>query len=113
MYIRVFEVSDESQSKAAAEHRIKRRFCGMDELEYFTGSREIDPADYTLAFEGHVKADSLEGIYQDFNSYLHLRSGRCMSVSDVVEVVEGTDRTEPGYYFCNRIGFDKIPFGRA
>ena len=36
---------------------------------------------------------------------------RSMSVSDVVEIKDGGDQAEePGFYFCDSVGFKKIGF---
>lgn len=70
----------------------------------------IDSSIYDRTFSGEVDADNLEKIYEIFNlNHPEGFKGRSMSVSDVVEVVSDGE-TEPGFYFCDSIGFRKIDF---
>lgn len=66
---------------------------------------------YTLVFAGEVKATTMESVFTTFN-VRHPRHyyGRSLSVSDVVEVVESTERVEAGFYFCDVYGFKKVEF---
>ena len=85
-------------------------FMGMDEREQFLSSSEIDSSIYDCVFDGEVDCNGLENVFQKFNvDHPDGYRGRSLSVSDVVEIIEAED-VEPGYYFCDSIGFDKVEF---
>jgi hypothetical protein len=80
-------------------------------IGYDKAKDKIDCESYDRVFEGEVPCNNLEDIFEMFNidtpdSYV----GRSMSVSDVVEIVDGTDQVKPGFYFCDNYGFQKIEF---
>lgn len=80
-------------------------------LDHERAKDRMDCRSYDRVFEGEVPCNDLEDIFEMFNidtpdGYV----GRSMSVSDVVEVTEGNDKTEPGFYFCDNYGFKKIEF---
>lgn len=69
------------------------------------------PADiFDRVFRGQVDCETLEDVYSMFNSN-HPKgyTGRSLSVSDVVEVIDGGEE-EPGYYYCDSVGFKRIDF---
>lgn len=69
-----------------------------------------DPTLYDLVYDGEVEAKDLEAVYAKFNlAHPEGYTGRSMSVSDVVQVVESSTVKE-GFYFCDSIGFKDIPF---
>lgn len=88
-------------------------FMSYDALPRFQKTQDIDSSIYDLVFEGTVEAKHLEDVYRIFNTE-HPESyrGRSLSVSDVVEISEGTD-IEAGFYYCDSIGFKKIEFDAA
>lgn len=87
------------------------RFMGLDARKKVVGSADIDASIYTKVFEGDVKAKDLEDVYCIFNlERPDCYVGRSLSVSDVVAVIRGTDEVEPGFYFCDTIGFSKVLF---
>lgn len=62
------------------------------------------------AFE---EAGDLEDVYRIFNTECPWDfKGHSLSVSDVVEVVEGPGMA-PGFYFCDCIGFQRVEFNPA
>ncbi len=66
---------------------------------------------YDKVFSGEVDCNNLEDVYRMFNTD-HPKEyiGRSLSVSDVVEIIDGDDK---GFYFCDNIGFEKIAFDNA
>ena len=103
MKIKIYQIDMERD-----EHRIA--MMGYEETLARLNSDSIDSALYDLVFDGEVEAKDLEAVYAKFNlDHPAGYTGRSMSVSDVVEVVESTTCKE-GYYFCDSIGFKEIPF---
>lgn len=84
-------------------------FQGLDRLERFQGSKQIESEIYDKVFEGDVDCENLEDAYRMFNvDHPKGYKGRSMSVSDVVELVneDGTS----AFYFCDSIGFKEVEF---
>lgn len=72
---------------------------------------KIDAASYERVFDGEIPCTDLEEVYALFNinkpdGYV----GHSMSVSDVVEIVDGTEKVKPGFYFCDTFGFKGVDF---
>ncbi len=85
-------------------------FESLYQLERYSNSAEIKPELYDKVFEGTLDTDDLEDVFQIFNADRpEGYGGRSMSVSDVVEVVK-SDVVNPGFYFCDTIGFKAIQF---
>ena len=83
-------------------------FLEFSQLDKFQGSSEVNSEIYDKVFEGAVETDTLEGVYQMFNCDCpDSFQGRSLSVSDVVEIVDGENA---GFYFCDSIGFQKVEF---
>ena len=94
--------------------RDKNRVCFMsyDKLERLQGNQQIDNDIYTKIFEGEIDCSTLEDVYEMFNlNYPDNYKGRCLSVSDVVEVKSG--EVEKGFYFCDSFGFKPVAFESA
>lgn len=88
-------------------------FLGLDTLERFQHSKEVDPALYDRVYDGKLDCSSLEAIYEKFNiDYPADYKGRALSVSDVVEIRE-SDTLNPGFYFVDSIGFKSISFDKS
>ena len=89
-------------------------FLGLDSLERFQHSKEVDPALYDRTYDGKLDCSSLETIYEKFNiDHPADYKGRCsLSVSDVVEIRE-SDTLNPGFYFVDSIGFKSISFDKS
>lgn len=103
MKIKIYQIDMERD-----EHRIA--MMGYEETLAKLHSDSIDSALYDLVFEGEVEATDLEAVYAKFNlDHPAGYTGRSMSVSDVVQVVESNTAKE-GFYFCDSIGFKEIPF---
>ena len=103
MKIRIYQVDTamEEGAKAAFMH-----------YEYFRKKygAAIPERLYKKVFEGDVTANSLEGVFCAFNqddrpNAFEMRS---MSVSDIVEVIDG-DTTV--FHFCDMFGFKEVLFG--
>ena len=88
-------------------------FLGLDTLERFQHSKEVDPVLYDRVYDGRLDCNSLETIYQKFNvDHPADYKGRSLSVSDVVEIRE-SDTLNPGFYFVDSIGFKSISFDKS
>ena len=88
-------------------------FLGLDTLERFQHSKEIDPVLYDRVYDGKLDCNSLETIYEKFNiNHPADYKGRSLSVSDVVEIRE-SDTLNPGFYFVDSIGFKSISFDKS
>ena len=103
MKIAIYQINSDRDSERIA-------FVGLNSLERRRGSKDICPEIYDKVYEAEVDGTSLEDVYEKFNidkpdDY----KARSLSVSDVVEVIE-SDSVEPGFYFCDSIGFEKIDF---
>ena len=86
------------------------KFLGMDSLKDFRGIQDINSMIYDMVYQGNVEARDLEDVYRMFNTEHPLDfEGHSLSVSDVVEVVDGLE-TAPGFYFCDCIGFQRVEF---
>ena len=84
-------------------------FESLERLERYQGSSEIDSTLYDKVYEGDVACNGLEDVYRMFNmEHPPEYTGRSLSVSDVVEIKSGP--VEPGFYFCDSIGFQKVEF---
>ena len=103
MKIRIYQIDMERD-----EHRIA--MMGYKDTLARMKGEGIDPSIYDLVFDGEVEAKDLEAVYAKFNlDHPAGYTGRSMSVSDVVEVVESST-TKGGFHFCDSIGFREITF---
>lgn len=88
-------------------------FLGLDTLERFQHSKEVDPVLYDRVYDGKLDCNSLETIYEKFNiDHPADYKGRPLSVSDVVEIRE-SGTLNPGFYFVDSIGFKAISFDKS
>lgn len=88
-------------------------FLGLDTLERFQHSKEVDPVLYDRVYDGKLDCNSLETIYEKFNiNHPADYKGRSLFVSDVVEIRE-SDTLNPGFYFVDSIGFKSISFDKS
>ena len=88
-------------------------FLGLDTLERFQHSKEVDPVLYDRVYDGKFDCNSLETIYEKFNiDHPADYKGRSLSVSDVVEIRE-SDTLNPGFYFVDSIVFKLISFDKS
>ena len=85
-------------------------FFSSEKLARFQESDRIDSSLYNSVFHGVVECTTLEDIYHLMNFQHPLGyMGRSMSTSDVVQVIHSTV-VEPGFYYCESIGFSRIDF---
>lgn len=103
MKIKIYQVNMERDKNRVA-------FMGYDSLAKFQGSPDVDSKIYDKVFEGEVNCFTLEKLYQIFNcEHPAGYKGRSMSVSDVVETVDGN--TGKSYFnFCDSFGFQRVSF---
>ena len=92
-------------TKKDREHNV----CYMCLDSTLARAGKVDPKIYNKVYEGEVECRDCEDVYRLFNVGVKPDnySGRSMSVSDVLRVVE-SDHVAPGFYFCDSIGFKKI-----
>ena len=96
MIIRIHQINPERDTE-------NRKF------EQYEGNIDLDI--YDEVFMGRVNANDLEDVWNEFNirsyegQYL---AGHSLSVSDIVDVLEGTDQVEKGKYYCDCIGWKKL-----
>ena len=103
MKIRIYQINMERDTNRVA-------FDSLERLERYQGSREIDSTIYDRIYEAEVSCKSLEDVYRMFNlEHPADYTGRSMSVSDIVEVVEDANLS-PGFYFCDSVGFEQVQF---
>ena len=98
-------------------------FLGLAEIEKYQASPEVNRNIYEMTCEGQCPEEGktipeiLEELFIRFNRAYLLPTDeypdnpyfRRMSVSDVVEVI-GEDGAESSFWYCDNIGFKKIPF---
>ncbi len=103
MKIRIYQIDMGRDEKRVA-------FQGLDTLEMFQGTDQINSSIYDCVFSGDVDCNGLEDVFQKFNTDHPMGyKGRSLSVSDIVEVIEA-DNIKQGFYFCDIIGFSKVDF---
>jgi hypothetical protein len=84
-------------------------FVGLNNLERFQGTAEIDSELYDKIFEGSVQCGTLEDVYRMFNiEHPADYRGRSLSVSDVVEIKDEDGNST--FHFCDSVGFREIRF---
>ena len=98
MGIRVFQINESLDKE-------KLKFMGYDTAMKHGG---VDPEIYRQVYGGVVNCSDVESTFALCNTncppgYF----GHSMSVSDVVEVCDGSQK---GFYFCDSMGFKKIDF---
>ena len=86
-----------------------------DEYEFkhyeFANDHGIDPYIYDRVWSGHIEADELSEVYMILNGELFPDNymGRCMSQSDVCEII-GDDGQSEFYYVDDILQYQKIEF---
>lgn len=90
----------------APEANIMMKFIGYDEFVKRFG--EPDLADYQIVYDGETETNDLEALYTKFNTnHPPGYEGHSLSMSDVLELYDSDGST---FYYCDRFGFQKIPF---
>ena len=103
MKIRIYQINLERDTDRVA-------FAGLSCLDRYQGSAEINSTIYDNIYEGEVACKTLEDVYRMFNlEHPADYTGRSLSVSDIVEIVEDGE-IKPGFYFCDTIGFQQVDF---
>lgn len=83
MNVRIYQINMKRDANNVA-------FMNYASLPKFQGSSEIDSSLYDKVFEGEVNCFTLEKLYEIFNlKHPAGYKGRSMSVSDVVEIIDG------------------------
>lgn len=101
MKIAIYQVNGERDRNRVA-------FMRYDSLERRQGSPEVDSTIYDKVFDGAVDCADLEVVYQKFNTEIpDGYTGHSLSVSDIVEVQNGSKST---FYFCDSFGFKEVDF---
>lgn len=104
MNIEIYQINMERDLNRVA-------FCSYGQLSEYQGSSDIDTSLYDKVYEGAVEASDLEDVYHIFNlEHPPEYRGRSLSVSDIVKVTDGETNIEPGCYFCDSFGFQKVDF---
>ena len=103
MNVRIYQINMKRDANNVA-------FMNYESLPKFQGSSEIDSSLYDKVFEGEVNCFTLEKLYEIFNlKHPAGYKGRSMSVSDVVEVIDG-NTGKSYFHFCDSFGFQKVDF---
>lgn len=103
MNVRIYQINMKRDTNHIA-------FMNYDSLPKFQGSSEIDSSLYDKVFEGEVNCFTLENLYEIFNlEHPAGYKGRSMSVSDVVEIIDGNNG-KSYFHFCDSFGFQKVDF---
>lgn len=103
MKIKIYQVNTERDENRVA-------FMGYDSLSKFQGSPDVDSKIYDKVFEGEVNCFTLEKLYEIFNrEHPAGYKGRSMSVSDVVEIIDG-NTGKSYFHFCDSFGFQRVSF---
>lgn len=86
------------------------KFMGMDWVKKHWGEQGVDSEIYDKVYEGTIDDSTLEDVFCTFNFSRPVDfKGHSLSVSDIVEVIQSTE-VDPGFYFCDNIGFQKVEF---
>lgn len=101
MRIKVYQINGELDSHRAI-------FLSYDSTLKEAG--RVDPSIYRTVFDGNLDCNNLEEIFNQLNTDQPVSyQGHKLSVSDVVEVCdEQSDNVDPGFYFCDTIGFKNL-----
>ena len=103
MEIKIFQINLDRDTNRVA-------FADLEHTEKYQGSPGIDSSIYDEVFSGNVDCSNLEDVFRMFNlEQPDNYSGRSLSVSDIVQVLDSTT-VAPGCYFCDTIGFKEVCF---
>ena len=106
MKIRIYQINLERDTDKVA-------FMALDTLPKFQESESINSALYDRVYEADVDCSNLEDVFKLFNlNHPSEFTGRSLSVSDVVEIVDAP-AIEAGFYFCDSVGFKRVDFDPA
>lgn len=103
MKIRIYQINTDRDKN-------RLRCVSYNNLEKFQGKPGVDSKIYDCVYENNIECKNLEEIFQVFNvSYPDDFKGHSLLVSDIIEVCQ-SNSVEPGFYYCDRIGFCKVDF---
>ena len=103
MEIRIYQINSDRDAYGY-------KFMNMDWVKKHWGEQGLDSEIYDKVFDGTIDGRTLEDVFCTFNFSRPVGfKGHSLSVSDVVEVIQSSE-TEPGFYFCDSIGFQKVEF---
>lgn len=103
MEIRIYQINSDRDTDGY-------KFMGMDWVKKHWGEQGVDSEIYDKVYEGTIDGSSLEDVFCTFNFSRPVGfKGHSLSVSDIVEVIQSSE-TEPGFYFCDSIGFQMVEF---
>lgn len=86
------------------------KFCSYDIFKK-KGLEKPDAEIYGKVFDDELDCSNLESVYTRLNTESPVGfTGHSLSVSDIIEVKEKVENTEPGFYFCDSFGFEKVKF---
>lgn len=103
MRIRIYQINMERDTDNYA-------FLSYDSIQKFHGHTDPKSSLYDRVYDNTVDCRTLEDVYQKFNidrppEY----TGRSLSKSDIVEVLE-SETTPNGFYYVDTVGFKKVDF---
>ena len=102
MLISIYQINLEKDTERVA-------FLGLEKLQRLYGKQAIDGSIYDEVFYGEVDAETLEDVFGIFNmEHPAGYAGRSLSVSDIVEIIDGSEKT--GCFFCDSFGFTEVEF---
>ena len=103
MEIRIYQINSDRDTDGY-------KFMGMDWVKKHWGEQGLDSEIYDKVFDGTIDGCTLEDVFCTFNFSRPVGfKGHSLSVSDIVEVIQSSE-AEPGFYFCDSIGFQKVEF---
>ena len=106
MYIKLYQINPQRDVQRV-------RFASYRLLQEIQGVNPIDSRIYDLAWEGELDAADLEDVFMILNNDVPEDfTARSLSISDVVEVLEGViDMSSVGcFYYCDSAGWEPVPF---
>ena len=103
MKINIYQIDSERDGK-------RLKFFPLSSVERLCGTHEVDSSLYNKVYSADVSCNNLEDVFKMFNTDHPIDYfAHSLSVSDVVEIVEGGS-LKKGFYYCDDIGFVKISF---
>ena len=108
MRIKIYQIDPERD-------HLRVKFYGLQETQKIQQVKDdhifINSGIYNEVFNGEVKCNSLEGVYQLFNlNHPPTHRGHSLSISDIIEISENSSDYLQGFFFCDRTGFEHVNF---
>lgn len=102
MNIKIYQINMERDHKNVC-------FMGYDLLPKFQGGFEINSTIYDKVFDGEIRCNNLEEVFQRFNlNHPEGYKARSLSKSDIVEVV--SDNGKSSFHYVDTFGFKSVSF---